>query len=139
MSGIQSSEGEAGHAGATGQHCSKEFGNEGSVSSAGSSQKKEEGSGPTRRSMESCQLNDMDFDVDENKEELSFIDPNSCVSGNAKQGFKYYDIVSVMVEDSGKLHTRNLCRDFFQSEGRRTEGAGCNRKAFGTFQSLRKD
>ena len=68
---------------------------------------------------------DMDVDMDENTEELSFIP--SAVNGSAglhepefmcdrqrcQKGFKYYDIASVMVEDSGELHTRNCCRDCY--------------------------
>ena len=64
------------------------------------------------------QLNDVDVDMDENKEELSF-----CPSGReqfawngmshnsrAKDGFKHCDIASVMVEDDGEPNTINLCK-----------------------------
>ena len=70
---------------------------------------------------ESCHQNDMDLDMDENKEELRFVP--STVSRSAgwhepkfrcdeqcrKEGFKFHDIASVMVEDDGEPPTRNLC------------------------------
>ena len=65
--------------------------------------------------------------MNENTEEFSFIP--SAVSGSAgwhepkfmcdkqcrQKSFKYYDIASITVEDNGKLHTINLCRNPFQS------------------------
>ena len=60
---------------------------------------------------ESCQLNDMEVDIDENKEESSCIpsalsssvgwdEPQfTCDRQCPKQGFKYYDIASVIIED----------------------------------------
>ena len=68
---------------------------------------------------ESCQLNDMDVDTDENKEEFSLIP--SAVSSSVKwhepqftcdrqcwtRGFKNFEIASVTVEHDGKPHTIN--------------------------------
>ena len=36
-----------------------------------------------------------------------------------KKGFEHHDIVSVMVEDSGELHTINFCRDILRQSGRK--------------------
>ena len=85
---------------------------------------------------ESCQQNDMNVDVDENKEELSFIP--SAVSSLAgwhepkfvcdrqcrEKEFQYCDIASVMVEDDGAPHTMRLCRDCYNwRQGERKEPA----------------
>ena len=64
----------------------------------------------------------MEVDLPESKEERSFIP--SAVSSSAgwheakfmcdrhcqEEGFQYFDSVSVVVEDSGELCTRNLCK-----------------------------
>ena len=78
----------------------------------------------------------MNVDVDENKEELSFIP--SAVSSLAgwhepkfvcdrqcrEKGFQYCDIASVMVEDDGAPHTMHLCRDCYNlRQGERKEPA----------------
>ena len=87
---------------------------------------KEEGSGtgtesPDAQEYESSQQNDTDVDVDEDKEELSFVP--SAVSCSARwrepkfmcdrpcreEGFPYFDVASVMVEENGELCTINLC------------------------------
>ena len=64
VSGVCISEGEFVLARATGQRCSKEVGDGGSVSSVGGSKKKRK---------EACQLNDVDVDMDENDEALRLI------------------------------------------------------------------
>ena len=96
------------------------------MSSAGGSQKKRKAvvrkESADSQESESYQLNDMDVDMNENKEELSFIP--SVVSRSAgwhepkfmcdtqchKDGFKYDDIASVMVEDDGEPPTKHLCK-----------------------------
>ena len=85
----------------------------------------------------SCQLNDMD----ENKEELSFIP--SAVSSSAgwrepqfmcdrqcpKKRFQYFAIASAMVKDDGGLHTINICKDCRNwKQGARNESASSNKQ-----------
>ena len=126
MSEIRSSEGEAGLAGATVRRCSKELAVGSSAGDQGGfAEKKMEavvrkGSAETQE-YESCQLSDMDVDMDENKEDLNFI--HSALSSSAgwhgpklmcdrqcgKEGFMYYDIAPVMVEDDGEPLVINLC------------------------------
>ena len=77
---------------------------------------------------ESFQQNDMEVDKEEGMEELTFVP--SAVSDSAgwheplrvkymcdqkcnKEGFKFYDIAAILVEDDGKPHTINLCRNCF--------------------------
>ena len=39
-----------------------------------------------------------------------------------KRGFQYFDIASVMVKDSGELHTINICKDWYNlRQGERKE------------------
>ena len=60
---------------------------------------------------ESCQQNDMEVNLDENREELNFSlstlhEPNIMCDGQCRRkGFKYNDIASVMAADHGDLHT----------------------------------
>ena len=95
------------------------------MSSAGGSKKKRKA--VVRKELgdtleyESRQQNDTDVGMDETKEELSFV--ASAVSDSAgwhapkfkcdrqwrKEGFKFYDIASIMVEDDGELHTIHFC------------------------------
>ena len=117
-----------------------------SMSSAGGSQKRRksvvrEESADTQE-YESCQQSDMEVDRDEGMEELSFI--SSAVSESAvsrepvrikymcdkkcnKEGFKFYDIAAVLVEDDGKTHTINLCGNC-NPEADRKKRIGCNQR-----------
>ena len=115
------------------------------MSSAGGSQKRgRQWCGKERtdaQEYESCQLFDMD--MDENKEELSFVP--IAVSSSAgwhepkfmcdrqcwKKGFYYFDIASGMVEDTGELYTINLCESCDNlrrgnARGRSEPQATCN-------------
>ena len=80
---------------------------------------------------ESCQLNDMEVDMDENKEESSFI-PSAVISSAGwqepkvmcdgqclKEGFKYYDTAPAMVEE-------NRREERFHSAMGRTQSFGHN-------------
>ena len=74
---------------------------------------------------ESCQQNDMEVARDEGMEELSFVP--SAVSDTAgwhkarfmcdkrckREGFKFYDITPFSVEDEGRPHTVNLCKNCY--------------------------
>ena len=74
---------------------------------------------PDTQEYESCQQNDMGVDMDENKGEPSFVPVCSSAGWHEpkfmydrqcrKEGFKLYDIASMLVEDDGGPHTRNLC------------------------------
>ena len=69
----------------------------------------------------SCQQNGLNVDMDENNEELSFVpravsdsagwhEPKlRCDRQCRKEGFKFYEIASIVVEDDGERHTLNLC------------------------------
>ena len=96
-----------------------------SVSSAVGSQKKRKAvvrkESADTQEYEPCQQNDMDVDMDENKEELRFV--RSAVSDSAgwheikcrchrqcwKEGLKFCDVAATIVEDDGEPHTINLC------------------------------
>ena len=105
---------------------------QGSGSSAGGSQKKR--TSVVRRETEeceSCRRNDMDVDMDENKEELSFIP--SAVSSSAawyepqlrcdrqrwEKGCQCYGIAPVMVADKRAPHTTSLFQKNLQKVARR--------------------
>ena len=88
VSGAQRSEGEAGLAGLTGRRCFREFGvgfdqrasewGQSSVSKAAAGSQKKRKATVRKESADtqecvSCQLNELEVDMDENKKELSFI------------------------------------------------------------------
>ena len=64
---------------------------------------------------------DMDVDMDESKEELSFVPSavsdstgwhetkSRCSKQHQKEGFKFYDVASVKEEDDGEPNTNNIC------------------------------
>ena len=77
---------------------------------------------------ESCQQNGMEVDEEEGMEDLTFV-PSAvsdwagwheplrvkymCDQKCNKEGFKFYDIAAILVEDDGKPHTINLCRNCY--------------------------
>ena len=77
-------------------------------------------SGDTREH-ESCQQNGVDVGMDETKEGLSFVasavrdsagwhEPKfKCDRQWRKEGFKFNDIASIMVEDDGEPHAIHFC------------------------------
>ena len=84
---------------------------------------------------ESCQQKDMKVDTSENKEELSFV-PSAvsdspgwheprfmCDRTCRKGGFKFHDIAAMSVEDDGRLHTINLCKDCYNLRMERARGS----------------
>ena len=103
-----------------------------SVSGAGSSQKKRKAvvqkESADTQEYESCQQNDMDVDMDENNEELSFVP--SAVSDSAAWhepkfmcdrqrrtgGLKCYETATILVVDDGKPHTCMNCQNMRQTE-----------------------
>ena len=70
----------------------------------------ENGSWKGTQEYESCQLSDMDVDMDESNEELSSLSSAAgwhepqfmCDRQCQEQGFQNYDIASVMVADDGE-------------------------------------
>ena len=154
MSGAESSADEAALAGATEQRCPKELpvdsdwrateGDQVSGCSAGGSQKKRKAvlrrESADTQEYESCQRNDVDVDMCENKDELSFI-PSAVVSSagwcehqftrdrqSRKKGFLYFGIASVMVEDDGEPYTTNPSQSHYDVEEAK-EGTGDEQKA----------
>ena len=137
MSGAQSSESEAGPAGAEEQRCTHELevglvwsasegGSKGTVGGAGGSQNQRKAvvqkESADTQEYARCQLNDIEVDIDEDTDELSFV-PSAVSRSNRwhepkfmcdrqcrKEGCKYYDIASVTVEDDGKPHTMKPSR-----------------------------
>ena len=62
-----------------------------------------------------CQQNDMEVDRDEGMEEaieLDDIRSDSCAPRGAREGFKFFDITAILVEDEGRPRTTNCCRNF---------------------------
>ena len=131
----RSCDGEAGRAGAGERRPSGargRFGDQGSVRSAGEVRKE----WADTQEYESCQQNDMNVDVDENKEEVSF-NPSAVSSSAGRHEPKFVcdrqcrekefwccEIASVVVEDDGAPRTIHLCRDCYNlRQGERKEPA----------------
>ena len=90
---------------------------------------------------ESCQLNDMDVDRDEGKEELSVVP--SAVSDSAgwheprcmrdrqfrKEVFMFDDIVDLIVEEDGEPDTMNVCKGCcYLRQAERQEPGVCGKR-----------
>ena len=76
----------------------------------------------------SCQMKNMDGNKcgeQDGSHEPRFMCDRQCW----KEGFKYCDIASVMVEDDGEPHTIRLCKRTVTIEARRKEGASDKRQA----------
>ena len=97
------------------------FGDQSSMSSTGGWQKKRKAvvrkESAHTQEYESCQQIDMEVDRGEDKEDMSFF-PSAliesagwyepkfmCDRQSKKEGFKFFDIASIMVEDDGEPHT----------------------------------
>ena len=108
------------------------LGDHSSMTSAGDLQKKRKAvvqkEFADTQEYESRQQNDVEVDLNKSLEELSFVP--SVVSDSArwrdsfrvkymcdkkcnKEGFKFCDIAPILVEDDGKPHTINLCRNCY--------------------------
>ena len=90
---------------------------------------------------ESCQPKDMEVNTGEGMEELSFIP--SAVTGSAgwrellrtkymcdktcnTEGFSFFHIAAILVEDDGWPHTMNLCKNCHTPEAGRKKRMGGN-------------
>ena len=88
---------------------------------------------------ESCQQNGMGVDRDLDKEEMSFVpgavsdsvgwhEPRfMCDRHSGKDGFKFHDIASVMMEDDGEPHTRKPQLEWLKLKRIREEGTSGER------------